>query len=169
MSFNIPDYRAAEKTFQLITQAAGRAGRGAERGDVIVQTYTPEHYAIMAAVNADYDAFYNSEIVLRKMRTYPPFSDIIKVEFSGKNDSEAYKVAKTGENLLKEILTDAANNVLPVQSSYIAKIGDKYQYSFLVKAAAKDRVEYANAVLTMKKRLMQTYADVNIGIDINPY
>ena len=91
------------------------------------------------------------------------------MEFSGKNDSEAYKVAKTGENLLKEILTDAANNVLPVQSSYIAKIGDKYQYSFLVKAAAKDRVEYANAVMTMKKRLMQTYADVNIGIDINPY
>lgn len=169
VSLNIPDYRAAEKTFQLITQAAGRAGRGAERGDVIVQTYTPEHYAIMAAVNADYDAFYNSEIVLRKMRTYPPFSDIIKVEFSGKNDSEAYKVAKTGENLLKEILTDAANNVLPVQSSYIAKIGDKYQYSFLVKAAAKNRVEYANAVLTMKKRLMQTYADINIGIDINPY
>lgn len=169
VSLNIPDYRAAERTFQLITQAAGRAGRGTERGDVIVQTYTPHNYAIMAAVNADYDTFYNAEIVLRKMRTYPPFSDIIKVEFSGKNDSEVYRVAKTGENLLKEILNEAAHSVLPVQSSYIAKIGDRYQYSFLVKAQASDKVKYANAVLAMKKNLTAIYHNVNIGIDINPY
>ncbi len=169
VSLNIPDYRSAERTFQLITQAAGRSGRGDERGEVIIQTYNPDHYAILAAIEADYDAFYNEEILLRKLRMYPPFSDIIKVEFSGENERDVYNTAIFAEEMLKEILHDEAGSVFPVQPAYVAKVNDKYQYFFIVKARTDEKVKYANSVHLMKKRLLAGNVKANIGIDINPY
>ena len=89
---NIPDYRAPERAFQLITQAAGRAGRGDEQGQVIIQTYTPSHYAVQAAAAQDYEAFFEKEMERRRQYGYPPFTDIIQVMFGGR-DKRALKEA----------------------------------------------------------------------------
>ncbi len=90
---NLEDYRASEKTFQTLVQVAGRSGRE-EPGRVIVQTYNPEHYVMIHSKNQDYEAFYQTEIPLRKMLKYPPFCDIIVIRFQGTNISELKKVAR---------------------------------------------------------------------------
>ena len=90
---NIEDFRAPERTFQTLVQVAGRSGRE-EPGRVIIQTYNPDHYAIIHSQNQDYEAFYNTEIPLRKMLKYPPFCDIILIKFQGTNIYELQKVAR---------------------------------------------------------------------------
>ena len=90
---NIEDYRASERTFQTLVQVAGRSGRE-EAGRVIIQTYNPDHYAIIHSKNQDYGAFYNTEIKLRKMLKYPPFCDIILIKFQGTNINELKKVSR---------------------------------------------------------------------------
>jgi primosomal protein N' (replication factor Y) len=79
MILNLPDYSAAERTFQLLTQVAGRAGRGDKPGSVIVQTYNPEHYSILAAQMHDYQAFYRNEIQMRELMVYPPFCYMVRI------------------------------------------------------------------------------------------
>lgn len=81
LSLNIPDYRSGERTFQLITQVGGRAGRGDKPGKVIVQTYNPDNYSITNAISNDYENFYNEEISIRKDMNYPPFSKNIFYKF----------------------------------------------------------------------------------------
>ena len=90
-TLNIPDYRSAERTFQLITQAAGRAGRGDRRGKVIIQTYEPDNYSLVAAANHDYESFFKEEIRLREFMEYPPFTDLIMVNFT--SSEEAFALA----------------------------------------------------------------------------
>ena len=93
IALNIPDFRSPERTFQLITQAAGRAGRGDEEGRVIIQTYQPEHYAVRFAAEQDYAGFYETEIGFRKYMNYPPFSDMFQVIFSSEDAKEAERGA----------------------------------------------------------------------------
>ena len=76
LSLNTPDYRCAERTFQLLTQAAGRAGRGSQPGSVVIQTYRPDHYSIETAARQDYEAFYSREIAYRRMMNYPRLPDV---------------------------------------------------------------------------------------------
>ena len=98
-SLNLPDFRAGERTFQLLSQVAGRAGRGQLGGQVIIQTYNPEHYAIQAAAKHDYQAFYDKEIIFRKELNEPPFVQLATLTFFHPNDNrcreEAEKMAKT--------------------------------------------------------------------------
>jgi primosomal protein N' (replication factor Y) len=95
---NLPDFRAGERTFQLTSQIAGRAGRGLMPGRVIIQTYSPEHYAIQDAAKHDYAAFYNHEIAYRKSLGYPPFSQLASLTFSHVNSNacsrDAYRALK---------------------------------------------------------------------------
>lgn len=90
-ALNLPDFRAGERTFQLMTQAAGRAGRGDKPGQVIVQTYNPEHYSIQAVSEHDYKAFYRQEITVREQLNYPPFHFLIKIVASGDDESEVIR------------------------------------------------------------------------------
>ena len=102
MSLYASDYRAAERTFQLLTQAAGRSGRGAIAGEVIIQTYTPEHYSIITAQSQDYKAFYEQEIMYRTLLNYPPVCNMLLVKLSSK-DEKALEIAtstmKIGDNI----------------------------------------------------------------------
>lgn len=93
VTLNIPDFRSSERTFNLLTQVAGRAGRGEDGGEVIIQTYAPEHYAIMAAAKHDYEKFYQEEIVARKELLFPPFTNLVKVTVRARNDELASRVA----------------------------------------------------------------------------
>ncbi|HZJ57754.1 MAG TPA: primosomal protein N' [Clostridia bacterium] len=92
-SLNLPDYRSSEKTFQLITQVAGRAGRGSREGKVIIQTYHPDHYAIQYSSKHDYLGFYNEEIKIRNQFKYPPFSHIVRVLITGEIEDNVIKTA----------------------------------------------------------------------------
>ena len=104
ISLNIPDFRSAERTFQLITQAAGRAGRGDTPGQVLIQSYNPEHYSIITASEHDYESFYRAESTIRRQIGYPPYSDLIQVVLSSAREQEAYEICgKTAADFISGV------------------------------------------------------------------
>ena len=104
MTLNLPDYRSVERTFQLITQVAGRAGRAEDPGRVIVQTYEPDHYGIQLAARQDYRAFYHRESAFRRKALYPPFTVIARIVFSGKDAERTRQAAESAEARLNGYL-----------------------------------------------------------------
>ncbi|MEK7528907.1 MAG: primosomal protein N' [Patescibacteria group bacterium] len=100
-SLHFPDFRAGERTFQLLAQVAGRAGRGDSTGEVVIQTYNPEHYAIRTAAGHDYKSFYEEEIKLRKTLTYPPFSNIVRLIYAHPDEKSANKAVEEFSKLLE--------------------------------------------------------------------
>ncbi|MGB9669485.1 MAG: primosomal protein N', partial [Anaerolineales bacterium] len=100
VGLNFPDYHATERTFQLLMQVAGRAGRGLHKGKVILQTYQPEHYVILSAANQNYEDFYHRELALRKKISYPPFGEIVRLEF---RHHELNRVRMETQKMLTEI------------------------------------------------------------------
>lgn len=175
VSLNIPDYRSAERTFQLITQAAGRAGRGDDQGQVVIQSYTPNHYAIQGAADINYKGFYQNELGLRRVLGYPPFSDLIEVLFVAKEEALAKKQAiESEEYLLKAIETQYGKkeliNFYPLAPSVLQKIGSAYRYHLLIKCPIDRRKGYTEILEEMKNVFIKSKKrDVNIAIDINPY
>jgi primosomal protein N' (replication factor Y) len=127
LSLNTPDYRSAERTFQLLTQAAGRAGRDFKHGDVIIQTYSPEHYGIVTAANQDYESFYNQEMAFRRMMKYPPANVLLTVQFSSRQE----KFLTDGSDAVAAFITPQAElekvqTIGPVEAS-VYKINDIYR------------------------------------------
>ena len=168
-SLNFGDYRANERTFQTLTQVAGRAGRGEYEGRVIIQTYNPDNYAIEYSKAQDYDLFYNTEIELRKQLKYPPFCDIIVIDMSAKNMSELKKVAKDLHTYLKQRVINEKFGLLlysPVPSP-IDRIKDRYRWRMLIKCKYDDRVnnllkDAYDTFLNMKTKTAR------VNIELNP-
>jgi primosomal protein N' (replication factor Y) len=132
---NLPDFRAAERVYALLTQAAGRAGRGDKAGKVVVQTYNPEHYAVQAGANQDYQSFYESEIVYRKALCYPPYGQIIKLTVQAKEESMARNQA---EQIIKELRSLMAESktveIIGPFPAPIAKVNDIFRMNIIIKA-----------------------------------
>lgn len=128
VSLNIPDFRSPERAFQLITQAAGRAGRGEEPGRVIIQTYSPEHYAIQFAADQDYEGFFSEEIILRRYMEYPPYSDLIQIMFMAKTAEAAGEAAQDWHD---RIASRIGNEIVKMCSDhrrqYMSRIKRKLQ------------------------------------------
>ncbi len=170
ISLNIPDYRSSERTFQLITQAAGRAGRGDYVGQVIVQTYKPEHYAIITASKHDYKAFYNNEILMRQQLEYPPFVDIIQVIISGKKEDEASRLSeKVMEIMIKEAGSRDVHYFLGPRPAPRQKINDLYRFQILIKCKPVDRIRFRGIIDNIKKNKDFDKKEYHITFDINPY
>lgn len=169
-SLNIGDFRAAERTFQTLTQVAGRAGREKDKGRVIIQTYNPDNYAIEFSRKQDYLSFYNTEMPIRKTLKYPPFCDIIVINMSAKNIGELKLVAKKLHSYLKERVVNEKFGLLlysPVPSP-IDKIKDRYRYRMIIKCIYDDRV---NGLLS---DMLNLYNGLNnktsrVVVEINPY
>lgn len=164
---NMPDFRAAEKTFQMITQAAGRAGRGDKPGRVIVQTYSPEHYSLLHAKYHDYVGFYNEEIKLRKEMNYPPFSHMGNIIISGFLEAEVEKAAKDAGKTLFMIIKEMKNvEIWGPASAPLSKIKNKYRWQIVLKT------EKENQLLDIMTKFnnSNTYSNnsISIGMDINP-
>jgi primosomal protein N' (replication factor Y) len=162
-SLNIPDFRSSERTFNLLTQVGGRAGRGADGGEVIIQTYTPEHYAIIAAAKHDYDKFYNEEIVARKELLYPPFINLTKVTIRAKNDELAARTAGEFKEAIKRV--DADMLIAGPSPSPILRMRGYYRYNIMLKN--KDRL----AVCALLKKAFALYRKphgVLIAVDVDP-
>lgn len=127
LSLNTPDYRSAERTFQLLTQAAGRAGRDAKRGDVIIQTYSPDHYSIVTAANQDYETFYNQEMSFRRLMKYPPASGLLTVQFSSRNEPVLGETAAAAGAFVTALGEPQDVQIIgPVEAS-VYKINDIYR------------------------------------------
>ncbi len=164
-SLNLDDYRAVEKTFQTLVQVAGRSGRE-ENGKVIIQTYNPDHYAIIEAQKQNYDLFYNQELGLRKMLNYPPFCDIILIRFSGKNLEEIKKISKIVYKKIKDINNENIIIYNPVPSP-IDKIKNKYRWRIVLKCKVTSKVlDIINYAIQDEK--IKKCKDTSIIIDINP-
>ena len=166
-SLNIDDYRANERTFQLLTQVAGRAGREKLDGRVIIQTYTPDNFSIICAKKQDYEMFYNTEIALRKQLNYPPFCDIILIGFNSLSEKEIIEVSQRVYMELKNNLNKDEFNVLKPMPSPIDKIQNKFRWRIIIKGIM---TPYANEVLNncLKKFYDTNYKNTRITIDINP-
>jgi len=169
-TLNIPDFRSSEKTFQLITQAGGRAGRGSEEGKVVVQTYSPEHYAINSAASHDYEQFYEAEIALRKLMNYPPYSDLIQIIVVSENDKDVENGANEVYEELKEKLSEKDyERIFPPQLlTFFKQHGVRYQ--ILIKSAQGKRNMYIDVLAEIKKRIANDKTcNYNIGVDVNPF
>jgi len=174
VSLNIPDFRSPERAFQLITQAAGRAGRGTEEGKVIIQTYSPEHYAVVMAAEHDYKNFYEAEDKFRKFMMYPPYSDIFQIVFTSDVQEAALAGAEKWHKRLDELLpAEDRNNLFQPQEAYMSKIRDTYRYSLVLKCPRGKRHQYAGIVYKVRveeiEEARKKKQDYNAVVDINPY
>jgi primosomal protein N' (replication factor Y) len=136
MSLNIPDFRAAERTFQLLTQVSGRSGRGNIPGRVIIQTVNPDYYVLQKARDQDYGSFYQREIKLRKTLTYPPFSRIVALHLSASHKSRAEKVMETLRQAIAAIKKKAVYSAVEIigpSHSPIEKLCGQYRWQILLK------------------------------------
>ena len=174
VSLNIPDYRSPERAFQLITQAAGRAGRGSEPGKVIIQTYSPQHYAVTMAAAGDYEAFYRAENSFRKYMMYPPYSDIFQIVFTSASEEAAREGATLWHRRLMELLPEEDRvNVFDPQQAYMSRVRDTYRYSLIIKCPRGSRQKYAGMINILQEeetlRARKKKADFIAVVDINPY
>lgn len=133
MSLHAADYRAAERTFQLLTQAAGRAGRGKLAGEVVIQTYQPENYAIIHAANQDYEGFYEEEISYRELMLYPPAANMIGVLVMSGDELTGIEHAKELADKLKSLYSQYRPAIIGPAAAAIGKIQDVYRYVFYIK------------------------------------
>ena len=167
VTLNIPDYRSAERTFQLITQAAGRAGRGERQGRVIIQTYEPEDNAILAAAGHDYESFYRGEIRLRRLLDYPPFSDLIMVNFTAADEETALAFAARCRRFLTRAVPGASPLAPRISASFKGR--DAVRSYILIKARSGSRNEYIYQLGNFHKLMIEEKAACNMDIDVNPY
>ena len=135
-SLNLPDFRAGERTFQLLSQVAGRAGRGASGGRVIIQTYSPEHYAIKAASGHDYTRFYEKEIAYRRLLGNPPFSQLARLVYGYKTDAQAQREAERLKRvLIREIAAKGIYGitVLGPAPAFISRLRGSYRWQLILR------------------------------------
>ena len=168
-SLNIDDFRANERTFQLLTQVAGRAGREQDEGRVIIQTYNPDNFAVECSKKQDYELFYETEIGLRKQLKYPPFCDIILIGITSSNEKELTEVSRKLHSYLKMRLQkeNFAMILYSPVSAPIDKIKNKYRWRIIVKCKLEDDIinlmnDMLNEYNTMKVH------DTKVVIDVNP-
>ncbi|WP_033888927.1 replication restart helicase PriA, partial [Streptococcus pyogenes] len=139
-SLNLPDFRASEKTFQLLTQVAGRAGRAHKPGEVLIQTYNPDHYAIQLAKKQDFEAFYRYEMSIRHQMAYPPYYFTVGITLSHRLEASVVKKAYQVTELLKSHLSDNIKILGPTPKP-IARTHNLYHYQILLKYRFEDNLE----------------------------
>ncbi len=168
-NLNIDDYRASEKTFQILTQVAGRAGREKDEGNVIIQTYNPDNFSIEFSKKQDYKLFYNLESKLRKQLKYPPFCDIIMLGFSSENENEIKKVSLDVHKYLKNKIENENIPIIlykPVPSP-IDKIKNKYRWRIIIKCKfGDDIIEIINNCIN--DVFKKVNSSVSMIVDVNP-
>jgi primosomal protein N' (replication factor Y) len=140
VGLNLPDFRSSEKTFQLITQAAGRAGRGETAGEVIIQTMNPRHYSIQHSRTHNYEGFYDEEISYRRELGYPPVGRIIKLEVKSANESHAAEAAKTAQNRMRSLMRGKETVLLGPAPAPIARVRGQYRFQLLLLSQKRDLI-----------------------------
>ncbi|MBR4410519.1 MAG: primosomal protein N' [Firmicutes bacterium] len=169
VSLNIPDYRSTERTFQLVTQVAGRAGRGEEQGTVIVQTYEPDNYALKAAKNHDYHAFFGQEIRLREFMEYPPFTDLIMANFTSEDEETALAAAERCRVYMENAIGPENSRQILAPRVAVNFKGEDARYYILIKCPRGNRNKYIYLLDNFNQILIKEKVNCNLNLDINPY
>jgi primosomal protein N' (replication factor Y) (superfamily II helicase) len=165
---HLPDFRASEKTFQLLTQVSGRAGRHELQGEVVIQTYTPEHYSIELAGEQNYNDFYQKEMVMRKMGRYPPFYYLALIHVSHEDLMKVISVCEKITSYMKTQLSEEAIILGPTVSP-IPRINDRYRYQCLIKYKREP------GLIPALKKILDFYMkernseNVYVSVDLHPY
>jgi primosomal protein N' (replication factor Y) len=167
-SLNLPDFRSAERTFQVLTQVAGRAGRGDRPGRVLIQTYSPHHYSIRAARDQDYTRFIRRELELRRELGYPPFGRMALVRIDGVNLDRVNEIARRAAASLGRFAHPDTMRILGPAPAPIERLRGRYRWQVVVKSARLD--ESRRALTTMRGELapQARQSDVRLAIDIDP-
>lgn len=171
LSLNLPDFRAAERTFQLLSQVAGRSGRGDHPGRVIIQTYAPDHYAIQYLATHDYKGFFDAESEFRRALNYPPFSRLVNLRLDGPKLSEVENKAQMLASQLRQHQARKSKvgeqvEVLGPAAAPIEKLRNRYRWQLLL------RGKESSAVLELASKareLLPTSRTVRLHIDVDPY
>ncbi len=159
-SLNVPDFRSSERTFELLSQVAGRAGRDKLPGEVIIQGFNVTHYSIQCAMRNDYDSFYNEEMHIRKVLKYPPYYNLCLIKVSGKSYDDIFKEASKIVSYLKNNLNDI---VLGPSSSSMPKVNNIYYVHIIIK------FKNTKHILKSLEFIKNHYQNkINVDIDLNP-
>lgn len=162
-SLNIPDFRSAERTFQLLNQVAGRAGRGDKKGEVIIQGFNMDHYSIVSASKHDYGSFYKEEMRIRKALKYPPYYNLCSIRISGKNYDSVFEEAEKISSYLRREISD--NIILGPSAANIPKINNIYYVGIIIKF--KNTNEIFSAINFVNDKY-KTNSKVMVEVDLNP-
>ncbi len=174
LSLGFPDFRAGERTFQLLSQVAGRAGRGEQRGTVIVQTFNPEHYAITTAEKHDFQAFFQKEKALREQLGYPPFSYLVCLRLQGNNSKMSAAMAERMGREISGILKNWPKRgkeiqVLGPAEAPLSKLKGKYRWQILIKCGRAVLLHYLlEEVQRLSKKILRS-SGVSMIVDVDPY
>jgi len=166
-TLNLPDFRSAERTFQLITQVMGRAGRGDAPGQVVVQSLAPDHYAISRAAAHDFTGFYAEELEYRREAGYPPFAHLAALIFSGNSEASVEKAAKVAAALLRTVRQELRIRIeiLGPATAILAKVRGRYRWQILLKSTGRTNLHLLLAEFKEKVKLPAT---VRLAIDVDP-
>ncbi len=177
LSLNVSDYRAGERTFQLLAQAVGRAGRGELAGEAVIQTYQPEHYAVVHAAEQNYEGFYGEEIIYREMVGYPPVSNMLAVQVFSKTEEAGFAMAGRLAGEVKEKHVKSQENtgaqMLPLQligpaPATIGRINDIFRFVFYVKSAKYGKLVEIKDMLEEELRRQPPAGELTVQFDFNP-
>ncbi|MFC1752776.1 primosomal protein N' [Thermoproteota archaeon] len=171
-TLNIPDFRSPERTFQLITQVAGRSGRGIKPGRVIVQTFQPDHYAVKHAAVQDFEAFYEQEMTFRKQLWYPSYSALINIIFSSKQHEAVQKYAlKTADSLIPRLTREQNESqscpkvqIIGPKPAPIEMLKSYFRYNILIKCEPDDKERIKNELRSLPK----APSSVRVIMDFDP-
>ncbi len=170
LSLHISDYRASERTFQLLTQAAGRAGRGKRPGEVVIQTYEPDHFAIQTAAAQDYESFFTQEIAFRKLMHYPPAWNMLVVHLSADDEGLVNRAADMVQYKVAALIgnrSDAVQVIGPTDA-IVSKVQDRYRKVLFLKSAAYGRLVRLKDALDAYIKEEPAFAEIQMVFDFNP-
>ncbi len=172
LALSMPDFRAGERTFQLLAQVAGRAGRGSHPGRVILQTYNPDHFTIKAACCQDFEQFYNQEIEQRRVLGYPPFSRLIQIRIFGRDREQtsaaAGELGRRARSLQKSYNEYCGVQVLGPVEAPLARIAGRYRWQLLLKAVSSELLRRFATKLCFDDQGPRVKGRVGISIDVDP-
>lgn len=168
MSLYANDYRAAERTFQLLTQAAGRAGRGSEKGEVVIQTYSPDHYSVEAASRQDYERFYAQEMNYRELMGYPPAEQLLAIMMSGAKEQYLETAAIYLKEYAVQMDRERILTVIGPASPSVGKVNDIYRKIIYLKSEEYDMLIKAKNRLEQYIEVNPGFQTIRIQFDFNP-
>ena len=176
-SLGLPDFRAGERTYQLLTQVSGRAGRGARPGKVIVQTFCPDHYAIEAAARDGAQAFYRKEIAYRREASYPPFSRLVNLVTTASAEEHARCAAEALEDILRPGIRPEEGELLGPAPAPLSRLKGKYRYHLTIKSPVLDKLSgRLEEALAAYESFRTSYCrkkgiareDISLAVDVDP-
>lgn len=174
LTLNFPDFRAGERTFQLLAQVAGRAGRGNQPGRVILQTFNPGHFSILAAKDQDFKAFFNQEIGFRKALGYPPFTRMIAIRVSGKDPQHTAGHAKALGEHCREMLTAAGPfhgriHVMGPIEAPLARIANRHRWQVLINSPDTATLHRFVHELILGRGAVPAGRQIKVSVDVDPF